>query len=553
MGNTYFPDRSWTAVAYASALCPVHPIHSLSVFRPNGNQPTTGYAVMFWFIFSGWTDTSLPSQIGDAQPQQQAFLDAGYMIIAVMLPPSRGHNTGNQVSDPAFDPGSHQYGDAYVGNGCIEPIGTTHWLDATRFMAPKSAGMAVQFVVTQTLLGNLPCDLTRVAGMGRSAGGIVGSGVQMSQDFSALMFPGGTGQDAVSTRLITVGFWDITPQWFPIYDLDGLPAAVDPTDPLDTGCDFHAYMFAQTASAPLLNAPSDSMGQAAIQTRARCSPLVLAQQTFPSWAADSTHLAANRALHYFWTSAFPGTAGAPYDITNTNVTVGVQAGAEHKAHSIWHPTASHLLLGANSRLVATDPSAANGHQDETITLTNAGVAAALYAEQVAFANAALNYVWPPVTPVHLPVESQVTTAIKAELETVLQSNGYETDIKAVFDGGAVLSSLPEYPAAMVQAIGTEYSDAYQYPKIQGVMRIGLLLAVKTNADLELATTRFIADVIQALQTRFDTDRFGQLFHNMTFLNSERVIDPTGADSFAGATVELQVTFAQLLDDPYTAA
>jgi hypothetical protein len=552
VGSVYFPDRSWTSVAYASVLCPVHPIHSLSVFKPNGNQPATGYAVMFWFIFSGWTATSLPSQIGDLQPQQQAFLDAGYMIVAVMVPPSRGGNTGNATSDVAFDPGSNQYGAAYSGNGCIEAIGTAHWLDHARFMAPKSAGMAVQFVVTQTLLGNLPADLTRVAGMGRSAGAIVGSGVQMSQDFSALLFPGGTGQDAVSTRLITVGIWDIAPQWFPIYDLDGSPT-FGPPDNDPNGVDFQAYMFAQTSSAPLLNLPANTMGQAAIQTRSRCSPLTLAQQTFPSWTADAAHLAANRALHYFWTSAFAGTAGAPYDITNPNVTSGVQAGSEHKAHSIWHPTASNDLLGANSRLVATDPSAANGHEDEIVTITDPGVAAALYAEQVAFTNAALNYVWPPVTPTHLPVESQVTTALKAELRTILQSNGYETDVKGVFDGGVVLSAAPEYPLAMVQTLDVDYSDAYQYQKIQGVMRVGLLLAVSTMGDLELTTARFVADVLKALQLRFDADRFGGLFHNMHWNRSERFIEPTGGDIFAGAALELEVTFAHLLDDPYTSA
>jgi hypothetical protein len=210
-------------------------------------------------------------------------------------------------------------------------------------------------------------------------------------------------------------------------------------------------------------------------------------------------------------------------------------------------------MGANSRLVATNPTAANGHQDEILDISVPGNLAVLYAEQVAFANAALNYVWPPVTPQHLPVESQVTTAIKTELGTILQSNGYETDIKGIFDGGAVLTDLPEYPMACVQAIDVDYSDAYQYPKIQGVMRLGMILAVNTLADTELATTRFVADVIQALQLRFDTDRFGGLFHNMHFTRSERVIDPTGGEGFAGATLELEVTFAHLLEDPYTAA
>ena len=593
---------TYTAVAtrtYTPAEVPVHDVSKLKVFIPNGVANPEGWPADVHNVLVNFADSILPDVIDETTyPYYHTVLERKHALILVSTPPARGSTTGNIEDSVTYDPVNNLYGPTYRGNGVHVPpdvampagliSGIHPYLDPQWFMSTKHYGMALQYLM-QTLVAEFNLDATRLWGGGESAGTYGVMHCLWGPNRAAQMFPGGTGQNAQNTRILkaavlakgqpfhpvfiqTIAGW-LVPQipgtgtGYLINAPGGLPIGTTVL-PVDSGtgtilagdrvtlggssqrprvavglaggqitlAEALTTALADNAAVGVFKTwdwPAHPISLADQDALFTASPLVFAEN--PAVLADNI---ANRHAHMNYLQL--GTAGAPYDKTHLTHD-------EQNVHGVWCGRAAKTLLAGGVWLVVEDDELSDGLEDAVIR----GGVQAVYDNRLDKMDEWLNYVYLDLPP--LPTEEIVIAALITELATITAANDYNTDVKAVFEGGKLLTTAPEYPCIMVQGLDTTYDDAESYPHLDGTMKVGLLLGLKSWSELHERTSFFIADVLKALQTKFLLDKFGGLFVNYHAVRAERLVPDEEQDSFGGATMELEITYRHALADPYTPA
>ena len=325
-----------------------HPAHRGRLFR-SAKQSGNKRRLMVIFLNSGGKSTSLPSLITPLQTEFHFLLDdVGYDLLffstAVCRSSPPGQPTVSANTYPAigtsstvWNPNANSYGPFYPGCGWIVPPGIVPpfyngvgvpFADPARFNAIQSGIMATQWVAGAAAAMGVDPGLIDING--RSGSGWIAMMMFVAKNWAPLAFPGGTGQDARSTRDV----------YRRIYQRSG-PSAWNSYQKLAAGTDVGPFpFFPKLETAP--GGPSAGYDKPCINlqdTEASwlnmLSPLVLAQ--------EEDVLAANLKKKYWFAYGDPDNLGAPWDITH----VGTTTTGMKFAHCCWQlPTWENLLGSA---------------------------------------------------------------------------------------------------------------------------------------------------------------------------------------------------------------
>lgn len=584
-------SASVTNRKYTSGSVPDHPHSILNAFLPTGEPNENGWPVHVEAILSGFYDSELFTTItAESHPKLHALLEKKHAVVTVALPVARGSNSGNSELTVAYDPANNLYGPAYRGNGVhVDPeaampagivTGVHPYQDPLWFMSTKHYGMALQYV-QHTLAAELNLDTSLATGGGASAGCYAVLHCFWGPDRAPQMFPGGTGQDAQPTNYLKAVLCDWPQVAWLLYD-PSFAALLFPQVP-GTGSGYlvnNASGYAPGATTIKLDTGTGTIqkgdliqfaGHARIYRVATAlggGQLVLSQgldsavanneavTLIKGWdwpspalslvdhdqavkgamlstATQPAVLAANMAKHAYLAYEQPGTAGAPYDLTN-------ESGDETQVHSRWHGDAAKLALGDGVYLAAFDPDIATGNEDAVLADE-----AALRADQVARLAEWLPYTWTPT-----PIEEAVLQQVEFVLEGITAAAGYATDVRVVRRWEEWSESAGEYPAVLVEALGASYDDASFHGHDQGTLTIGLALLLEGHTDRTARVSRFIADVRKALQAAFLADQLAQLSVDLRITGSQRITTQLEELAVCGASLTVEVTYRNSIQDTY---
>lgn len=221
----------WIPFCSVSSGVPDHQVLRCAYFEGVGTAPPAGRAAIAVPLIESMRFTRQPTEINaDDDPLYHTYLMAGFGVWLVSMPPARGDSPLSPVSSATFDLDANpqELGPAYTGNGVTYPaqaslspawIATPPPRDPEWLMAWKTFAMFTQWLAD----GNgeaAGCDMSKMAGRGGSAGGDTLLHVAWAPNLAPQMFPGGTGQDAISTRGVYKALaCYITPTWSDIFSL----------------------------------------------------------------------------------------------------------------------------------------------------------------------------------------------------------------------------------------------------------------------------------------------------------------------------------------------
>jgi hypothetical protein len=280
--------------AYGGADCTSaeHPVLRCNVFYPLGDMPDSGWPVVLFSTFSGYTHGTKGSQVTPSQVIQHACLEKGMALIWADFPVARGTATGIATSAATFDPDSGDWGDPYRGNGVMfeatsnndgvavewpGPIPTGYagdhptrphpWLDPLWLNSSKAAMWLVQHCRYYGIGGDgdeslrLNINPNRIGAFGQSSAGTSFAWPAYQPNREGLT--GDTSpQGQMDTRLNAAAFRQSTNYW-QMFDVDvvkGTPFPKKPSESLNNNYDEPASLMVEVGSDTIKYLGADWFG-----------------------------------------------------------------------------------------------------------------------------------------------------------------------------------------------------------------------------------------------------------------------------------------------------